>query len=55
MSGQGPPLEFFKVVQNLTTLGILDGLLRNPLADGRDVGIALIDTGVHVSKLKKKI
>jgi hypothetical protein len=55
VSGQGPPLEFFKVVQNLTTLGILDGLLRNPLADGRDVGIALIDTGVHVSKLKKKI
>ncbi|RLS21338.1 MAG: peptidase M1 [Planctomycetota bacterium] len=41
-------------MQNLIKLGFRDGLLGNPLADGSGVNIALIDTGVNVSKLQRK-
>ncbi len=49
-----PSFDFFKALQNLIKLGFRDGLLGNPLADGSGVNIALIDTGVNVSKLQRK-
>ena len=49
-----PSIDFFKALQNLIKLGFRDGLLGNPLADGSGVNIALIDTGVNVTKLQRK-
>jgi hypothetical protein len=49
-----PSFDFFKALQNLIKLGFRDGLLGNPLADGSGVNIALIDTGVNVTKLQRK-
>jgi len=49
-----PSFDFFNALQNLIKLGFSDGLLSNPLADGRNVNIALIDTGVNAGKLQKK-
>ncbi len=49
-----PSFDFFKALHNLIKLGFRDGLLGNPLADGSGVNIALIDTGVNVTKLQRK-
>ncbi len=49
-----PSFDFFKALQNLIKLGFLNGLIENPLADGSNVNIALIDTGVNAVKLQRK-
>lgn len=50
-----PSFDFFKALQNLIKLGFLNGLIENPLADGSNVNIALIDTGVNAVKLQKNL